>query len=257
MASSQREDEPGSRAGEAPTRAELELALRAAHLSIAELREDLHALAAQVVALTELAAPALTELAAPATTPANPAAAPAPAAPPDAPADFEERVTARTAVLRRELAIADERSRDRVMLGVPGDKYAIVPEPGGDGGPPCLELLPICGARCCSFEVALTTQDLDEGQLRWDYATPYLLSKRAEDGLCVYNHGGCDVYATRPAPCRRYDCRSDTRIWIDYERRLLTPKLVQPQPTRQALEDDARARQQAMFVEASRLRRRR
>ncbi len=226
---------------EAPSRAELELALRAAHLAIAELREDLHALAAQVVALTELTAPATeaTEVAA-----------------------FEAKVAARTAELRHELAVSDERSSDRVMLGRPADKYAEAPS-AGDGGPPCLELLPICGARCCSFEVSLTTQDLDEGQLRWDYARPYLLarrtgSKEVGDGLCVYNEAGCcQVYEARPAVCRRYDCRGDSRIWIDYERRQLTPALRQPPPTRAALEANARDRRHAMFVEASRLRRRR
>lgn len=227
-----------------PSRAELELALRAAHLSIAELREDLHALAAQVVALTELAAPS------------------AAAGEAGDPAVFEEKVAARTAELRHELAVSDERSSDRVMLGRPSDKYTEGPQ-ASDGGPPCLEILPICGARCCSFEVSLTTQDLDEGQLRWDYARPYLLAKRegskeAGDALCVYNEAGCcQVYEVRPAACRRYDCRTDARIWIDYERRILTPALRQPALPRAALEADARDRQHAMFVEASRLRRRR
>lgn len=217
---------------EEPSRAELELALRAAHLAIAELREDLHALAAQVVALTEVVSEAGGA---------------------GGDATIDERVATRTDELRRELAVADERSTDRLMLGAAADKYQV----SAEGGPPCLELLPICGARCCSFEIPLSTQDLDEGLLRWDYARPYALAKRDGDGLCVHNSGGaCGVYEHRPAICRSYDCRGDSRVWIDYERRQLAPRPVPPPLAREQLEERAAARRRAMFVEASRLRRR-
>lgn len=174
-----------------PTRAELELALRAAHLAIAELREDVMALAAQVVALGEVVAPT---------------------------SAAEQALAARTEELRGEILLSDERTVDRVLLGHAEDKYQ-VREEAGDGGPPCAELLPLCKARCCSFEVALSTQDLDEGQLRWRYATPYLL-ERKDSGMCSYHDGaGCTAYHARPATCRRYDCRGDARVWVDYERR--------------------------------------
>lgn len=230
-----------------PTRAELELALRAAHLAIAELREDLHALAAQVVALTERVAPPERDDSG------------------DAGASAADQLAARTAELRREIALAEVHAQsagDRVLLGNVEDKYA-VSEDAGDGGPPCAELLPICGARCCSFEVALSTQDLDEG-LRWNYATPYLL-ERSADGMCGYHDGAsCRTYATRPATCRRYDCRGDARVWSDYEGRVLAElagvKSTQATQAggsagRAALEASAEAHQRAMFVEASRLRR--
>lgn len=222
----------------APTRAELELALRAAHLSIAELREDVMALAAQVVALSERVA---------------------------AGAEQEQALAARTAELRDEILLSDERTADRVLLGTAEDKYQ-VQEEAGDGGPPCAELLPLCQARCCSFEVALSTQDLDEGQLRWSYARPYLLERRDREhgGMCAYHDGaGCTAYAARPATCRRYDCRGDARVWVDYERRILAPApdeaalgpAAGASPPRQALMASARSRRQALFVEASRLRR--
>jgi hypothetical protein len=116
-----------------PTRAELELALRAAHLAIAELREDLHALAAQVVALTEVVGEGgqATE------------------------AGLVAKVEARTGELRHELAVADERSTDRLMLGAATDKYAVsapsmrrallqlrdpAVHPGPRRGPPALGL---------------------------------------------------------------------------------------------------------------------
>lgn len=223
----------------APSRAELELALRAAHLMVAELREDLHALAAQVVALTELAAP---------------------------PADrarFEAEVAERTAVLRHQLALSDAGADGRLLLAPPQDKYAL----DTSDGPPCDELLAICQARCCRFEVTLSTQDLDEGQLRWSYATPYVLAKAA-DGQCVHHDSkGCAAYAVRPATCRRYDCRSDPRVWSDYERGILAPLPASgarapgagdrdTAERMERMEREVRERALATFVEASRLRRR-
>lgn len=172
----------------------------------------------------------------------------------DEPARFEAEVEARTAALRHQLALADTSADGRLHLAPPEDKYA---HASGDG-PPCAELLPICGARCCSFEVALSSQDLDEGGLRWDYARPYLLARRA-DGQCVHHDGaGCAVYARRPATCRRYDCRRDSRVWLDYERRQLAPlpRVTAAPPSREELEQRARDRALATFVEATRLRRR-
>ncbi len=238
--------EPGDGAA---TRAELELALRAAHLSIAELREDLHALAAQVVALTEQVTAGQGQQDAQEAQggPSEPGAMPTAG-------DRAARLEARTDELRHELALAEARSSDRLLLAAPDDKYAI----SGEGGPPCAELLPICGARCCRFEISLSTQDLDEGVLRWSYATPYALAK-ADDGQCLHHRdSACEVYQVRPATCRHYDCRGDTRVWADYERRVLATEPLPPSapPTRQALEADARKKQQAMFVEVSRLRRR-
>lgn len=106
-----------------------------------------------------------------------------------------------------------------VELGTPIDKYA------ADGGDiDCASLLHLCHARCCSFKVALTTQDLDEGELLWDYAAPYLLP-RVADGYCSYlrSDGGCRCYDMRPATCRTYDCRLDKRVWTDWENKVPAP----------------------------------
>jgi hypothetical protein len=101
------------------------------------------------------------------------------------------------------------------------DKYAM------DGLPeiPCAELIPLCGARCCTLALTLSFQDLDEGKVEWDYGLPYVVKKRP-DGLCVHNDASthaCTVYEHRPASCRRYDCRADARIWLDFEKRIPAP----------------------------------
>ncbi|HVK77599.1 MAG TPA: YkgJ family cysteine cluster protein [Kofleriaceae bacterium] len=202
-------------------------ALRAAWLAIEEDRADLLRLAAQVVALTE-------ELG---------------ARDPEAVA----RVHARVAELVPELLDADLRSRDRLALGDFEDKYEIAT----DDGPPCAELLPICEARCCTFVFALSTQDLDEGVIRWDRGQPYLI--RHDDGACTHldrHSHGCTAYDHRPAPCRRFDCRADPRVWTDYPNRILAPEdTVADPPARFDLHDRVRRRELALAGERMSLRR--
>ena len=80
--------------------------------------------------------------------------------------------------------------------------------------------------RCCKLTVALSSADLDEGVIRWDYGQPYMIRQRASDGFCVHNDPathGCTVHAQRPLVCRKYDCRDDARVWIDYDKRIPAP----------------------------------
>jgi Fe-S-cluster containining protein len=54
-----------------------------------------------------------------------------------------------------------------------------------------------------------------------------MIAKHA-DGYCVHLDrcgSRCRIYEQRPTPCRGYDCRKDKRIWIDFERRIVNPKL--------------------------------
>jgi hypothetical protein len=107
--------------------------------------------------------------------------------------------------------------RAHVQIADIPDKYTM------EGLPeiPCAELIPLCQARCCKLHFPLSFQDLDEGGIEWDYAVPYIVRKGA-DGLCVHNDASraCGVYAKRPGACRKYDCRKDPRIWIDFEKRI-------------------------------------
>lgn len=212
------------------TAAELLQTVRATLLALEELRGDLRALAARVVALGEQVA----------ATAADPAAA-------------EAAVDARAAALLPAIALADANAPGRVLIADDVDKYA---EPPRDG-PPCLELLPICRARCCEFEVTLSSQDLDEGILRWEHGRPYLL-RRGPDGRCAHlGATGCEVYAHRPATCRRYDCRDDPRVWADYARRELAAAATidEDAPDRRREVDETRAR--GLMFESLRVRARR
>jgi len=121
---------------------------------------------------------------------------------------------------------------------------------------PCAELIPLCGARCCTYAFALTTKELDEGVIRWDYGRPYIIRQRASDGFCVHNDPsthGCEVHARRPVICRGYDCRRDRRVWIDYAKRIPRPlgiAVTYDDPAEPIdLRARMRARQQAVHLE--------
>jgi Putative zinc- or iron-chelating domain len=101
------------------------------------------------------------------------------------------------------------------------DKYAVTDLPDVD----CASLKPLCHGRCCKLHFALSFQDLDERVVQWNYERPYRIRQRPEDGYCVHSstERGCTVYHHRPLTCRRYDCRKDPRIWIDFENRIPAP----------------------------------
>jgi hypothetical protein len=195
------------------TRRDLERAIR--HLSVTdiELRDAMLQMMARVVALTD-------EL-----TRRLDAGEPDPA-PPGTPAPpptetIEDSVLRAMPGVLTNVRAMDQTDREQVALDLGGDKYATEPST-----PPCAEVLHLCGARCCTFNFALSTADLDEGVVRWDYGQPYLIRQRESDGYCVHNHPesrGCTVHAHRPRVCRSYDCRNDPRVWRDFANRIPTP----------------------------------
>jgi Fe-S-cluster containining protein len=100
------------------------------------------------------------------------------------------------------------------------DKYAITSPPID-----CAARIALCRARCCAQGFALSAQDLDERRIQWDYSRPYQ-NARADDGYCVHNDAAtraCRTYEARPAHCRRYDCRDDKNIWLDFDNRIPAP----------------------------------
>lgn len=91
----------------------------------------------------------------------------------------------------------------------------------------CESRLPLCRAACCRLRFALSEQDIHEGVVQWEISRPYL-NRQNGDGYCVHcdvQTKACRVYDQRPAICRRYDCRQDKRIWLDFEGRVINPAL--------------------------------
>jgi Fe-S-cluster containining protein len=106
----------------------------------------------------------------------------------------------------------------QVKLLAAVDKYTMTDLPNI----PCGELIPICLGRCCMLEFPLALQDLEERAVEFDYGRPYMI-KQGTHGYCVHSSEEtrfCTVYERRPAVCRKYDCRTDPRIWSDFEKRI-------------------------------------
>jgi prolipoprotein diacylglyceryltransferase/Fe-S-cluster containining protein len=103
------------------------------------------------------------------------------------------------------------------------DKYAIEGQVQID----CENRLHLCKASCCKLRFSLAPQDLEEGVVRWDTGNPYAIAQ-GRDGYCVHLDRqllGCGIYGERPGACRSYDCRKDTRIWIDFEKGIINPDI--------------------------------
>jgi Putative zinc- or iron-chelating domain len=93
----------------------------------------------------------------------------------------------------------------------------------------CENRLHLCKAACCRLPFALSKQDVQEGVVRWDLGQPYMNARDA-DGYCAHLGKGtcrCTVYQHRPIPCRGYDCRRDPRVWLDFENRIVNPRVVE------------------------------
>jgi len=103
------------------------------------------------------------------------------------------------------------------------DKYTFDKEVEID----CMSRIHICHAVCCRLDFALSKQDVEEGILKWNLGRPYMIAKDA-DGYCRHldrNTYRCTVREYRPVPCRGYDCRTDNRIWSDFEKGIINSKL--------------------------------
>jgi hypothetical protein len=121
----------------------------------------------------------------------------------------------------RELAtrVKARGERSAVHLAIFRDKYAVA-----STDIDCAARIPLCGARCCSFDVALSPQDLSEGNIPFDVQRPYLLPRTNGRCACMADDGACSIYERRPGACRAYDCRHDHRIWLDFEARIPAPR---------------------------------
>jgi hypothetical protein len=109
--------------------------------------------------------------------------------------------------------------RSVVRLATFRDKYAIA-----SAEIDCAARIPLCGARCCSFEVTLSAQDVAEGNIPFDLFKPYALPRDHGRCACMNDDGACTIYERRPGACRAYDCRRDPRVWIDFEARIPAPR---------------------------------
>jgi len=138
---------------------------------------------------------------------------------------LDELERARGAVATRLEERARESLSVQVATGAP-DKYAMAEQTVEID---CENRVHLCKAACCRLRFALSEQDVEEGVVNWSIAEPYL-NRQTGDGYCSHSDREtrrCTVYAHRPAVCRGYDCRQDHRIWVDFEKRIANPRLLE------------------------------
>jgi len=115
-----------------------------------------------------------------------------------------------------------ERAHGGVALRVdPPDGQAFTPVN-------CAERIRVCKAICCRLSFPLTAEEVQGGRLKWDLGRPYFIRHDAR-GACVHQDsatGSCTVYDVRPGLCRRYTCATDTRIWKDFDNRVLNQEWI-------------------------------
>lgn len=100
-----------------------------------------------------------------------------------------------------------------------GERYRIdPPDPAPEAEINCAERVHLCKAVCCKLNFALTPSEVRSGKIEWDQQYPYLIA-HGENGYCAHltEGKGCNIYDDRPALCRRFDCRTDGRVWKDFE----------------------------------------
>jgi len=108
----------------------------------------------------------------------------------------------------------------------------------------CASKLQYCRASCCRLPFALSRQDLRERVVQWDFSRPYMIAQ-GPDHYCVHldqDRQCCTIRGERPVPCRGYDCRKDSRIWIDFDKNIVNPDILRPDwpdPTPEGLEEAA------------------
>jgi hypothetical protein len=137
-----------------------------------------------------------------------------------------DELDARKAVVAQRLAEQLRREGSGAVFQDPEyDKYAFEYTAEID----CASRVQLCQAACCRLPFALAHQDVREGIVHWDFGQPYLIQQ--DDGYCTHidrTACACTIYANRPAPCRGFDCRTDTRVWLDFEHMIPNPAIQQP-----------------------------
>jgi len=81
----------------------------------------------------------------------------------------------------------------------------------------------LCKVVCCSFVFVLTKKEVEKGIIKWNPKRPYFIA-RDEDGYCPHLDREsllCKIWDDRPERCRKYDCRKDQNVWIDWKGKVL------------------------------------
>jgi len=79
----------------------------------------------------------------------------------------------------------------------------------------CDKHLSKCKSICCSFEFALTKEEVKRGHIKHDMKRPYFIAHHS-DSYCHHLNRHtlkCDIWNERPIRCRKYSCSDDPQVW--------------------------------------------
>lgn len=74
----------------------------------------------------------------------------------------------------------------------------------------------LCKAKCCTFIFALTQEEAEANQVKYNKEKPFFIARDEEDGYCPHldrESYQCEVWNNRPIRCRAYSCEGDKDIW--------------------------------------------
>lgn len=78
--------------------------------------------------------------------------------------------------------------------------------------PDCTGQLSKCRARCCTYNFALTKDEVALGHILHNASKPFFIA-RDPDGYCPHIDRQtlrCEIWEQRPLRCRRFDCSNPT-----------------------------------------------
>jgi Fe-S-cluster containining protein len=99
------------------------------------------------------------------------------------------------------------------MVMIEGELYGLEDDSEPDAFVDCVSKISSCRARCCSYEFALTQQEVKKGFYKYNPSRPYYMAKDT-DGFCPYLDRAtffCSIHDIRPQRCRKYTCEHGIR----------------------------------------------
>lgn len=94
----------------------------------------------------------------------------------------------------------------------------------------CSSKIEYCQAICCYFSTMLEENDYDPNTICTEKTVGGLIKIAKKERTCECIHLSknrkCEVYHSRPLQCLNYDCRDDSRIWVDFNRNILNTEFI-------------------------------
>ena len=94
------------------------------------------------------------------------------------------------------------------LVMIDGKLYGLEDDSEPDAVVDCASKISLCRADCCSYEFALTQEEVKKGFYKHNPSRPYYMAKDA-DGFCPYLDRVtffCSIHDIRPRRCRKYTC---------------------------------------------------